>query len=42
MSNIEKIQKMVKGVYKRPIQIGYESKTDLQRKEGEEWESNSC
>ena len=37
MSNIEKIQKMIKGVYKRPIQIGYESKTDLQRKEGEEW-----
>jgi hypothetical protein len=37
MSNIEKIQKMVKGVYKRPIQVGYKSKTDLQRKEGEEW-----
>ena len=28
---------MVKGVYKRPIQVGYKSKTDLQRKEGEEW-----
>ena len=41
MSNIEKIQKMVKGVYKRPIQIGYESKTDLQRKEGEEWEDHN-
>ena len=37
MSNIEKIKKMVKGVYKRPIQVGYKSKTDLQRKEGEEW-----
>jgi hypothetical protein len=37
MSNIEKIQKMVKGVYNRPIQTGYESKTDHQRKEGEEW-----
>ena len=41
MSNIEKIQKMVKGVYKRPIQIGYESKTDLQQKEGEEWEDHN-
>ena len=28
---------MVKGVYERPIQVGYKSKTDLQRKEGEEW-----
>ena len=28
---------MVKGVYERPIQIGYESKTDSQRKEGDEW-----
>ena len=28
---------MVKGVYDRPIQVGYKSKTDLQRKEGEEW-----
>ena len=37
MSNIEKIQKMAKGIYDRPIQVGYESKTDLQRKEGEEW-----
>ena len=37
MSNIEKIQKMVKGVYERSIQVGYESKTDLQRKDGEEW-----
>ena len=32
---------MVKGVYKRPIQIGYESKTDLQQKEGEEWEDHN-
>ena len=37
MSNIEKIQKMVKGIYNRPIQTGYKSKTDNQRKEGEEW-----
>ena len=37
MSNIEKIQKMVKGIYNRPIQTGYECKTVQQRKEGEEW-----
>ena len=37
MSNIEKIQKMIKGVYNRNIQIGYESKTTNQRIEGEEW-----
>ena len=37
MSNIEKIQKMVKGIYNRPIQTGYEGKTIQQRKEGEEW-----
>ena len=37
MSNIEKIQKMVKGIYNRPIQKGYEGKTVQQRKEGEEW-----
>jgi len=37
MSNIEKIQKMVKGIYNRPIQKGYEGKTIQQRKEGEEW-----
>ena len=37
MSNIEKIQKMIKGVYNRNIQIGYESKTTNQRKEGGEW-----
>ena len=37
MSNIEKIQKMVKGIYNRPIQTGYQGKTVNQRKEGEEW-----
>ena len=37
MSNIEKIKKMAKGIYNRPIQVGYESKTVNQRKEGEEW-----
>ena len=36
MSNIEKIQKMVKGIYDRPIQVGYIGKAI--RKEGEEWE----
>ncbi len=36
MSNIEKIQKMVKGIYNRPIQVGYANKTV--REEGEEWE----
>jgi len=39
MSNIEKIQKMVKGIYNRPIQVGYVSKT--LRKEGEEWEDHN-
>ena len=28
---------MVKGIYNRPIQTGYEGKTVQQRKEGEEW-----
>ena len=28
---------MVKGIYNRPIQKGYEGKTVQQRKEGEEW-----
>ena len=37
MSNIEKIKKMVMGIYERPIQVGYKSKTDIERKEGEEW-----
>jgi len=39
MSNIEKIQKMVKGIYNRPIQVGYASKT--LREEGEEWEDHN-
>ena len=38
MSNIEKVQKMVRGIYERPIQVGYKSRTDIERKEGEEWE----
>ena len=37
MSNIEKIKKMAKGIYNRPIQIGYEPKSVSERKEGEEW-----
>ena len=37
MSNIEKVQKMVRGIYERPIQVGYKSRTDIERKEGEEW-----
>jgi hypothetical protein len=37
MSNIEKIQKMYKGIYDRPVKVGYESKTDNMRKEGEQW-----
>jgi len=37
MSNIEKIKKMAKGIYNRPIQVGYEGKKTSQRKEGEEW-----
>ena len=37
MSNIEKIKKMAKGIYNRPIQTGYQGKTVNQRKEGEEW-----
>ena len=39
MSNIEKIQKMVKGIYNRPIQVGYTGKT--LREEGEEWEDQN-
>ena len=39
MSNIEKIQKMVKGIYDRPIQVGYTGKT--LRKEGEKWEDHN-
>ena len=37
MSNIEKIQKMAKGIFNKKVQIGYENKTINQRKEGEEW-----
>ena len=37
MSNIEKIQKMAKGIFNKKVQIGYTSKTTNQRKEGEEW-----
>jgi len=41
MSNIEKVKKMIQGVYNRPIQVGYQSKTFAQRKEGEIWEEPS-
>ena len=37
MSNIKRIQDLVSGNYRNNIQTGYESKTDHQRKEGEEW-----
>ena len=37
MSNIEKVKKMVKGIYNRPIQIGYQGKSIDERKEGETW-----
>ena len=37
MSNIEKVKKMIKGVYNRPIQIGYQGKSVDERKEGETW-----
>ena len=37
MSNIEKIQKMVRGIHTRKIQVGAEPKTLQQRKEGEKW-----
>jgi len=37
MSNIEKIQKMAKGIYNRSVQIGYEGKSVDERKEGETW-----
>ena len=39
MSNIEKIQKMVRGIYNRNIQVGYTGK--VVRKEGEEWEDHN-
>ena len=37
MSNIEKVKNMIKGVYNRPIQIGYQGKSVDERKEGETW-----
>ena len=37
MSKIEKVRKMIKGVYNRPIQIGYQGKSIDERKEGETW-----
>ena len=41
MSNIEKIRKMAKGIYNRPIQVGYTPKSINERKEGEIWEETS-
>ncbi len=32
---------MVRGIYERPIQVGYKSRTDIERKEGEEWEDHN-
>ena len=37
MSNIEKVKRMIQGVYNRPIQIGYHGKSIGERKEGETW-----
>jgi transcription elongation factor Elf1 len=37
MSNIEKVKNMIKGVYNRPIQIGYQGKSVDEREEGETW-----
>ena len=37
MSNIEKVKNMIRGVYNRPIQIGYQGKSIDERKEGETW-----
>ena len=41
MSNIEKIRKMAKGIYNRPIQVGYKPKGINERAEGEVWEEPS-
>ena len=41
MSNIDKIRKMAKGIYNRPIQVGYTPKSINERKEGEVWEEPS-
>ena len=35
--NITKIQSMLDGTHQRKIQVGYEGKTVVQRKEGERW-----
>ena len=41
MSNIEKIKKFQKGIYNRPIQVGYKPKGINERAEGEVWEEPS-
>ena len=41
MNNIEKIKKMVKGVYNRKVQVGYSPKSINERTEGEIWEEPS-
>ena len=41
MRNIEKIKKMAKGIYNRPIQVGYQPKSINERTEGEVWEEPS-
>jgi len=41
MSNIEKIKKMAKGIYNRPVQVGYTPKSINERSEGEIWEEPS-
>ena len=41
MSNIEKIRKLQKGIYNRPIQVGYKPKGINERAEGEVWEEPS-
>ena len=41
MSNIEKIRKLQKGIYNRPIQVGYKPKGINERAEGEIWEEPS-
>ena len=41
MSNIEKIRKMARGIYNRPVQIGYKGKSTNERKEGETWDDHN-
>ena len=41
MSNIEKIKKLQKGIYNRPVQVGYKPKGINERAEGEVWEEPS-